>query len=143
MSTNVKHFPLNSQTVYEKLTAEIDLPSKGLVWPSLKEKLQAHKELNGGSIYSSLRLAARFGVDRILQNCGLNPCDDMRIDEPAVGRELHAATLRVISERRAHGYITTYEDAQEILTEGGLLFLQAVGFCSQDEIREMAKRTER
>jgi hypothetical protein len=83
MSRNIPRLCVAPQAAsvfpFEKLSAEIDLPQKGLIWPSLKMQLLLHKDSNGGAIYNSLRWAARYGISSLLQNSGIRLRDNLRI----------------------------------------------------------------
>lgn len=105
---------------FEKLKAEIDLPCKGLIWPSLKAQLQLHIQANGGAIYNSLRWAARYGVYRLLQNSGITTYDDMRIPAGAgINQEIQAQVNAVLYE---------FEDSIEACAEAnGCEAVEALG----------------
>jgi hypothetical protein len=83
MSRNVPRLCVAPQAAsvfpFEKLSAEIDLPQKGLIWPTLKTQLLIHKDSNGGAIYNSLRWAARYGIGSLLQNTGIRSYDNLRL----------------------------------------------------------------
>jgi hypothetical protein len=123
---------------FEKLQAEIDLPSKGLVWPSLKAKLQMHIAANGGAMFNSLRWAARYGVDRLLQNSGISTCDNLRVSASRTDLIISHYSEALTACALANG--CSELDALDVLLAIGARHGEANGYRAPEESAAIGKR---
>lgn len=64
---------------FEKMTAQIDLPSKMQIWPSTKEQMILYTDNFGDSMAKTARLSMREGIPILLAMCGISSCEKPRV----------------------------------------------------------------